>query len=185
MRIRPKINHEYPWWIRIVFFFQKRKYGAVPEPLLLWGRIPQVMKGFLAMFRAFNRKNSPLDPQLRALICTKVSQINACAFCVDMNSALFLKWGGDDKLTDLKNFQTSSKFNQKEKTALKYAEIVSQSHSEIEESLFLELKQYFSDDAIVELTALIAFQNMSSQFNTALGTSAFGFCQASIRKDAL
>ena len=36
---------------------------------------------------------------------------------------------------------------------------------------------YFDDDAIVELTGLIAFQNMSSKFNSALGVPAQGFCE--------
>jgi hypothetical protein len=38
------------------------------------------------------------------------------------------------------------------------------------------LRTHFDDDAIVELTALIAFQNMSSKFNSALGIPAQGFC---------
>ncbi len=38
------------------------------------------------------------------------------------------------------------------------------------------LKEHFDDDAIVELTALIAYQNMSSKFNAALGVPAQGFC---------
>jgi alkylhydroperoxidase family enzyme len=39
------------------------------------------------------------------------------------------------------------------------------------------LRSHFTDDAIVELTGLIAFQNMSSKFNSALGIPAQGFCK--------
>jgi hypothetical protein len=38
------------------------------------------------------------------------------------------------------------------------------------------LRRHFSDDAIIELTALIAYQNMSSKFNAALGVPSQGFC---------
>jgi alkylhydroperoxidase family enzyme len=38
------------------------------------------------------------------------------------------------------------------------------------------LRGHFSDDEIVELTALIAFQNLSSKFNAALGVPSQGFC---------
>jgi hypothetical protein len=38
-------------------------------------------------------------------------------------------------------------------------------------------RSYFDDDGIVELTGLIAFQNMSSKFNSALGVPAQGFCK--------
>lgn len=41
---------------------------------------------------------------------------------------------------------------------------------------FERLRRYFNDDAIIELTALIAFQNLSSKFNVALGVEPQGFC---------
>jgi alkylhydroperoxidase family enzyme len=40
-----------------------------------------------------------------------------------------------------------------------------------------KLRLYFDDDGIVELTALIAFQNMSSKFNSALDVPSQGFCR--------
>jgi alkylhydroperoxidase family enzyme len=45
------------------------------------------------------------------------------------------------------------------------------------------LKRQFDEDAIVELTALIAFQNLSSKFNSALGVPAQGFCQMPRNED--
>jgi alkylhydroperoxidase family enzyme len=41
-----------------------------------------------------------------------------------------------------------------------------------------ELRQYFDDDPIIELTGLVAFQNMSSKLNSSLGVPQQGFCQA-------
>jgi hypothetical protein len=46
----------------------------------------------------------------------------------------------------------------------------------VTEPLFDRLKAQFDDDAVIELTGLIAFQNMSSKFNAALGIAAQGFC---------
>jgi alkylhydroperoxidase family enzyme len=40
-----------------------------------------------------------------------------------------------------------------------------------------KLRRHFDDDAIVELTGLIAFQNLSSKFNSALDVPSQGFCQ--------
>lgn len=42
-----------------------------------------------------------------------------------------------------------------------------------------QLKTFFDDDAIVELTGLIAFQNLSSKFNSALDVPSQGFCKYS------
>lgn len=178
-RITPQEIKNYSWFARILFFFQTKKYGSIPEPLLLWGRSPKVMRRFLSLWRALNRKESPLEPQLRALVCVKISQINQCAFCVDMNSALLLRKdnSSQQKLSELQDFETSLLFSKKEKTALNYAIAVTKSDTKVDEKTFQEMKKYFSDDEIVELTALIGFQNMSSKFNTALGAASFGFCQ--------
>lgn len=51
-------------------------------------------------------------------------------------------------------------------------------------ALFEGLRRHFSDDAIVELTALVAFQNMSSKFNAALGVPAQGLCALSARGES-
>jgi hypothetical protein len=47
----------------------------------------------------------------------------------------------------------------------------------VTDDLFARLKRQFDDDAIVELTALIAFQNLSSKFNAALDVPPQGFCR--------
>jgi hypothetical protein len=46
----------------------------------------------------------------------------------------------------------------------------------VSDALFERVRSEFDDDAIIELTGLIAFQNMSSKFNAALGVPAQGFC---------
>lgn len=177
-RIAPKLNSTYTWYLKLLFYLQKKKYGALLEPVLLWGRTPRVFLGFLAMQKALNRKRSPLHPQLRALITIRVSQINQCPFCIDMNSSLLLQRGGsEEKILNLSLFRQSSCFTEPEKTALEYAEVVTQSSNNVNDELFQRLKTHFEEDAIIELTALIAFQNLSSKFNSALNAAEFGFCK--------
>lgn len=171
-------NKSPPWYLKLLFYFQKKKYGQIFEPLLLWQRTPRVFLGFLFMQKALNRKKSPLNPQLRTLITVKVSQINQCAFCIDLNSSLLLKTGRPEETLDaLLKFQESPLFSEKEKAALDYAEAITLSSSTIPESLFEQLRKHYSEDAIVELTALIGYQNLSSKFNAALDAKAFGFCK--------
>ena len=67
----------------------------------------------------------------------------------------------------------------RERAALDYAEAVTLSDLQVEEDIVKRLKDHFDDDVIVELTGLIAFQNMSSKFNSALGVPAQGFCRLS------
>lgn len=56
-------------------------------------------------------------------------------------------------------------------------------NQQVNEDYFNALKSYFDEKIIVELTTLIAFQNMSSKFNSALGIEPQGFCRISIPND--
>jgi AhpD family alkylhydroperoxidase len=178
MRISPKPPDTCPWYLRPFFWNQRRKYGAVLDSALLWARAPRVFIGVAFLYGMIDRKNSPLDPILRSLVTVRVSQLNGCRFCVDINSATLLKRGVSlDKVEALNAWQPSSLFSERERVALEYTEAVTLRNDAIDEDLMNRVKRQFDDDAIVELTALIAFQNLSSKFNSALGVPSQGFCQ--------
>ena len=170
-------DHKFPWYVRLFFWNQKRKYGAILEPARLWGRTPKVFATLALLYGAFDRRSSPLEPALRTLVTVRVSQINWCPFCVDINSATALKRGiSDKKLAALGGYAGSDLFSDKEKAALAYVEAVTYSDRQPTPDQFETLRRYFDDDAIIELTGLIGFQNMSSKFNAALGVEPQGFC---------
>jgi AhpD family alkylhydroperoxidase len=175
----PETN-PYPWYVRLLFWLQSRRYGRELEPARLWARIPAAFLAMTAMYRALDRKSSPVEPTLRSLVQVRVSQINGCEFCMDLNSFLGLGRGvAADKLRALPHFEDSTLFSEREKAGLRYAETATRSDLQVDVTLVSRLQQHFSDEAIVELAALIAYQNMSSKFNAALGVPARGFCAAS------
>ena len=177
-KIESKPDSEYPWYLKLFFINQKRKYGVVLEPAKVWARSPNLFLGVASMYGALDRKKSPIDPELRALITVRVSQINWCEFCVDINSSTVLKRGGSDaRLEDLAKFKESDHFTEKEKASLEYAEAMTYSDRKVTEELFKKLKAHYNDDEIVELTGLISFQNLSSKFNSALDIAPQGFCR--------
>ena len=175
-------DFRFPWYVRLMFFLQRRHYGRELEPARLWGRTPKAFLAMALMYGALDRKASPLAPALRSLVQVRVSQINWCPFCVDLNSAVCLKRGVRmEKLEALPHFADSDLFSEPENAALSYAEAVTDSARRSDAAPIARLQQHFSDDAIVELTALIAYQNMSSKFNAALGVPAQGFCATTNR----
>lgn len=76
MRIPGKPLDRYPWYIRPFFWNQKRKYGQVLMPGLLWGRSPLMFMAVALLYGALDRRRSPLDPMLRSPVTVRVSQIN-------------------------------------------------------------------------------------------------------------
>lgn len=177
MRIEPRPLARYPWYLRPFFWNQRRKYGAILESALLWARAPRLFLGVAVLYGMIDRRSSPLDPALRSLVTVRVSQINDCPFCVDLNSATLIKRGAThDKVEALHDWRNSNLFERRERVALEYAEAMTHSDRQVDDALFDRLRRDFDDDAIVELTGLVAFQNMSSKFNSALGVPAAGFC---------
>ena len=175
--ISPKPLDQYPWWMRLLIRKQKRTYGEPLLPALLWGRSPRVFAAFALLYAAFERRSSPLPPPLRLLVMVRVSQINHCAFCVDMNSATLIERGiSMSKLEGLANWNGSNLYTDDERVALEYAESVTLPTLGVSDDLRRRLKDRFTDDALIELTGLIAFQNMSAKFNSALDIPAQGLC---------
>lgn len=171
-------DYPYPWYLRLMFRRQRRHYGRELEPVRLWARMPAAFLAMSAMYRALDRASSRIEPALRSLVQVRVSQINGCEFCVDLNSFLGLGRGlVKDKLRSLPQFEDSPLFSEREKAALSYAETTTRSDLRVDEQLILRMRKHFNDQAIVELAALIAYQNMSSKFNAALGVQAHGFCK--------
>jgi AhpD family alkylhydroperoxidase len=175
---RAAAGRRYPWYVRIIFWLQRRKYGRELEPARLWGRTPRAFLALTLLYRALDRKSSPIEPALRSLITVRISQINWCAFCVDLNSATAIeRHVAPQKLAELPRFPESAQFSAREKAALSYAEAATITGAGVDDALRRQLRSHFDEDAIIELTALIAFQNLSSKFNAALDVPAQGFCE--------
>lgn len=170
-------SHKYPWYVRLFFWNQKRRYGAVLAPSRLWGRTPKVFATLAMLYGALDRRSSPIAPALRTLVTVRVSQINWCRFCVDVNAATALKRGvTEEKLLAIATFRDSALFSDREKIALAYAEAMTYTARSPSAEEFAGWREHFSEDAMIELTALIAFQNLSSKFNAALEVVPHGFC---------
>jgi AhpD family alkylhydroperoxidase len=184
-RIAIPSDQRFPWYVRLLFWLQQRRYGRVLEPARFWGRSGPPFAAFAALFAALERHSSPIEPVLRSLITVRVSQINWCRFCVDINSSFVLQRGADQaKLAELDRFESSARFSEREKAALAYAEAITYSDRHPTDEHFVRLRAHFDEDAIVELTAIAAFQNLSSKFNAALDIEPQGFCATAPQPDA-
>ncbi|MEN8261492.1 MAG: carboxymuconolactone decarboxylase family protein [Pseudomonadota bacterium] len=177
MRISAKPLGEYPWYLRPFFWNQKRKYGDVLLPALLWARVPSLFAAVALLYGAFERKRARLDPVLRALVTVRVSQINWCRFCMDINAFILAKRTGSMEKTEaVSQWRESVLFTEKEKAVLEYTEVITYTDQQVTDDLMGRLRSFFDEDAIVELTGLVAFQNLSSKFNSALDVPPQGFC---------
>jgi alkylhydroperoxidase family enzyme len=82
----------------------------------------------------------------------------------------------------LPDYATSQLYDEVERVALAYADAMTITGREVDDDLFARLRQHFDDDAIVELTAIIAWENSSSKFNRALRVPSQGLWRGASRE---
>lgn len=167
-----------PWHLRLLFWRQRRRYGEPLVPALVWSRVPALHAALTGFYAAIERRGSPLPPSLRSMIQIRVSQINDCEFCIDLNAALAAeRTGSIDKVLAVERWRDSDRFTASERAALEYAEVMTTTGAAVGPLLIECLRAEFSEEALIELTALIAFQNLSSKFNAALDIPSQGLCR--------
>ena len=156
---------------------QKKHYGDVLHPTRWWGRMPFLF-WLVALFVGFlERKKARLTPVMRALLMTRVSQQCDCAFCIDANSLrLAQRSGAMDKVLALADWHTSTLFSPAERAALGYADAMTATPPCVSDEQKTSLHCHFTDEQITEMTALVAFQNLSARFNAALEIPSQGLC---------
>lgn len=74
----------------------------------------------------------------------------------------------DEKIEALADYATSPLYSDAERAALEYADSMTITGREVPDELFEKVRRFYDEDALVELTATIAWENASSKFNRAL-----------------
>jgi alkylhydroperoxidase family enzyme len=77
------------------------------------------------------------------------------------------------KILALGDYASNADYDERERAALAYADAITTAGA-VEDELFERVRRHFSSDALVELTALVAWENASSRFNRALRIPAQG-----------
>lgn len=127
-------------------------------------------------------RKSGLEHGLLELVRLRVSQVNGCAFCVDMHDK-DLRAAGEkpERLALLCVWREAPSFTPRERVALAYAEAVTVlGHDPVPDSVYEAARAEFGDAALVELTLAVATINAWNRFGIAF-RSAAGTYQATPR----
>jgi alkylhydroperoxidase family enzyme len=153
--------------------------GSGLEPIEVWAHQPKMMMG-MGRFNQAVRKGKSVDERIKNLIELKGAQMIGCEYCVDLGSQICRNSGfSDDELLALPRYRQSELFTEGEKTALDYAVAVMRTPVEVTDELFARMKQHFSDEQMVEITALLALVNLD-RFNAAFAIGAAGFSEGMV-----
>lgn len=174
-RLAP-IEHPKGFMMRLAYWGMKRQFGKVMTPVKVMStRVPESLKPTAAIVK-FSTKGLRLDPSLVLLIGDLASQINGCAFCLDLGRAMALRSHLDmKKFEALRDYKTSPLFTERERAALAYAEEATR-NKRVSDATFENLRKHFSEREIVEITWANAIENFYNLTNLPLGIGSDGFC---------
>lgn len=137
---------------------------SVSERLDFYNAGPYAMKAMIGLETCIAR--SSLEMPLRELVRLRVSQINGCAYCLDMHASDARRAGEDERrLSTLDAWRETSFFNERERAALAWAEAVTQvAQDHVPDSVWSEAREHFSDAELVDLTLLVVTINGWNRF---------------------
>jgi AhpD family alkylhydroperoxidase len=112
---------------------------------------------------------SGLGEILMNLVYLRVSQINGCAYCVDMHSKDLRALGEtDERLYGVSVWRETPFYTERERAALNWAEavtLVAQTH--VPDEVFEDVRQHFTDEEMVHLTLMVSTINVYNRFGVA------------------
>ncbi|MBC9797041.1 carboxymuconolactone decarboxylase family protein [Sinomicrobium weinanense] len=116
---------------------------------------------------------SPLKRSLLELVYFRVSQINGCAFCLDMHAKELRAMGDtEERLNVMAAWREAPFYSDRERAALAYAESLTELPGGgrlVPDEIFNELKKHFSETEIIDLTVAIFAINGYNRINIAFG----------------
>jgi 4-carboxymuconolactone decarboxylase len=169
--------------VKLAYFFTRRSLsrltGRAPEgmlaPLELYAHLPGLLRGYGALEQA-TAKLGGVDKRLKGLAWLKAATLTQCEYCIDLGSQVARRWGiSDEELLALPRYRASGRFSDLEVLVLDYAVGMSRTPVEVPDALFVRLRNHLDDAQLVELTHVIAMENMRGRFNLALGIEPVGF----------
>ncbi|PSK93265.1 carboxymuconolactone decarboxylase family protein [Taibaiella chishuiensis] len=130
--------------------------------------LPDLAQGFASgLFQSGAYiKKSGLDPKLLELVYYRVSQINGCAYCLDMHHQEAVQLGETElRLHTLAAWTECPYFSEAERAALAWAEAVTR--AEAPDAVYEQLKGFYTQQQIADLTLAIANINSWNRINIA------------------
>ena len=114
-----------------------------------------------AMFTLSSETESRIERPLFELVKIRASQINGCAYCIDMHTKdARLAGETEQRIYALSAWRETPFFNERERAALEYTEAVTRiGDSHVPDDLFERVKAQFSEDEIVALTFAVVVIN--------------------------
>jgi uncharacterized peroxidase-related enzyme len=142
--------------------------GKVPNIFAAMAHRPAVLSAFLPLYKAVVNEGT-VEAKYKELAYLRASMVNGCEYCSRAHIASSKGAGVTaDQIAALPFYSRSPLFDEKEKATILYADRLTRGAAAIRAPALLELRKYYDDGQIVELTMTICMANFTNRFNDAL-----------------
>jgi alkylhydroperoxidase family enzyme len=156
----------------------RRMLGTVPDSMGVLAHHPALMRASMGIGRKVEALHE-LDRTLASYAVMAMAAYVGCSWCLDFNYYKAHDEGLDEaKARQVPNWREASVFTPLERDVMAYAEAMSQTPPTVTDELSARLLEALGPAALIELTAKVAFMNMSARMNVALGIHSDGFADA-------
>jgi AhpD family alkylhydroperoxidase len=160
---------------RLTRWYSRRIYGAVLDPGAAMAHHPRLLRTYLRFERSLARWNR-LDTTLAAIAQLAAAARIGCSWCLDFGYWESTRRGVEPvKLRDVPRWRDSDVYTDLERRVLEYAEAMCADPVAVTDDMVEALRRDLDEAQLVELTMLVAVENVRSRFNAALGLTSQGF----------
>lgn len=166
-----------PFFLKLGIWFSERITGRAMLPARILAWYPKAAIGSAVMEALVAHADGEMTPRLLKLIRMTASYAAACPFCIDMNSYEHHDVGiTDEEAESLRgDFERVSTFSEREKLAIAYARVISQTPLKFHPDLVGRVKAAFTEREFVILASTAAQVNYWARLIQALGIPPAGF----------
>ena len=160
---------------RFLTWYARRTFGELPDGMYVYFHHKPLLKAVLA-FEGKVAKWHELDPTLKSYAQLVSAGAIGCSWCLDFG---YFKAHNDGldlaKISEVPRWRESDVFTPLEREVLAYSEAMSTTPLTVTDEMTASLVAQLGAPAVVELTAMVALENMRSRFNSAAGLQSQGY----------
>jgi AhpD family alkylhydroperoxidase len=172
---RVPLTHRRTLFVRALEAYSRRRYGGVLDPGLVALHNRRVLLTLIETETSAARWNR-LDHTVKALATMAAAATIGCEWCLDYGY-----WESHNrgvpavKLERIARWREAEVYSELERAVIGFAEAMSATPPSVSDRQVDELRQWFDNGQIVELTAMVALENLRSRSNAAMGLTGQGF----------
>jgi uncharacterized peroxidase-related enzyme len=146
--------------------------GFIPNSFLTMAKRPALLQAFMPLAGYIFGETFNIEPTIRQMAAYMASYGSGCRYCQAHTSHSAEKTGlSGEKIANLWQFETSDLFDAREKAVCAFALAAGQTPNTVTDDHYAALNQFFTEEEIIDLVAVISLFGFFNRWNDTLGTT--------------